>query len=195
MVPFNRIDVFDSRATLLHVDGDLNYLYTPGELARFPLVQQGIEGVRIRLDRGITDKTRTVNIFLPQFYRQNRIYSLIDSLGAATDLAQLRVLATVTDAETQTIPTLKAEIEALQTTNPVAQLQLAQTLKQHLDALIKSSPPSADSTCSSTPRASCDCEKPNSNMKRRHRNRSRDFQYRDCCRRNGGASSRPEKNI
>ena len=30
LVPFNRIDVFDSRATALHVDGDLNYIYTPG---------------------------------------------------------------------------------------------------------------------------------------------------------------------
>jgi recombinational DNA repair ATPase RecF len=137
VAPFNRIDVFDSRATALHVDGDLNYLYTPGELARFPLVQQGIEGVRTRLDQDVTAKTQTSNPFLAQFNRQGRIYPLIDSLGAATDLAQLKALAAVSEQEQQEIPTLSAEVEALQTTNPAAQLKLAETVKQHLDALMK----------------------------------------------------------
>jgi hypothetical protein len=137
LVPFNRIDVFDSRATLLHVDGDLNYVYTPGELARFPLVQRGVEGVRIRLDSEITSKTQTANPFLAQFDRQSRIYPLVDSLGAATDLGQLKELAVVTDAERQEIETLKTEIDALRTTNPAAQLKLAETGNQHLDALKK----------------------------------------------------------
>lgn len=137
LAPFNRIDVFDSRATALHVDGDLNYMYTPGELARFPLVQQGIEGVRGRLDQGVSDRTQTSNPFLAQFDRQSRIYPLIDSLGAATDLAQLKTLATVTDAEQQEIPGLKTEVEALQTTNPAAQLRLANTVTQHLDVFTK----------------------------------------------------------
>jgi hypothetical protein len=139
--PFNRIDVFDSRATALHVDGDLNYIYTPGELARFPLVQQGIEGVRGRLEKDVSDRTQTTNPFLLQFDRQSRIYPLIDSLGAATDLAQLKSLSAVSDTEKQEIPTLKAEVEALQTTNPAAQLKLAETVKQHLEALINSLSP------------------------------------------------------
>ncbi len=138
LAPFNRIDVFDSRATALHVDGDLNYMYTPGELARFPLVQQGIEGVRSRLEQGVSDRVQTANPFLPQFDRQSQIYPLIDSLGAATDLLQLKTLSTVSDAEKLEIPSLKAEIEALQTTNPAAQLKLAETVRQHLDALLKS---------------------------------------------------------
>ena len=33
--PLNRIDVFDSRVSTLHVDSDLTYIFTPGELARF----------------------------------------------------------------------------------------------------------------------------------------------------------------
>ncbi len=137
LVPFNRIDVFDSRATLLHVDGDLNYLYTPGELARFPLVQRGIEGVRTRLDTEITSKTQTTNPFSAQFDRQSRIYPLVDSLGAATDLGQLKELAVVTGAEKQEIETLKTEIDALRTTNPAAQVKLAETGNQHIDALKK----------------------------------------------------------
>jgi recombinational DNA repair ATPase RecF len=137
LAPFNRIDVFDSRATALHVDGDLNYVYTPGELARFPLVQQGIEGLRGRLEQGIIERTQTNNPFLTQFDRQSRIYPLIDSLGAATDLVRLRALSTVTDEEKQDIPTLKAEVEALRTTNPVAQLKLVETVRLHLFELIK----------------------------------------------------------
>jgi hypothetical protein len=137
LVPFNRIDVFDSRATLLHVDGDLNYVYTPGELARFPLVQRGIEGVRTRLDNEITSKTQTTNPFLVQFDRQSRIYPLVDSLGAATDLGQLKELAAVADVERHEIETLKTEIDALRTTNPAAQLKLAETSNQHIEALKK----------------------------------------------------------
>jgi hypothetical protein len=136
LAPFNRIDVFDSRATALHVDGDLNYVYTPGELVRFPLVQQGIEGVRTRLEQGIGNRTQTTNPFLLQFDRQSRIYPLIDSLGAATDLAELKSLSAVVEAEKEEIPTLKGEIEALQTTNPAAQMKLAEATKQHLDSLI-----------------------------------------------------------
>jgi hypothetical protein len=135
LVPFNRIDVFDSRATLLHVDGDLNYIYTPGELARFPLVQRGIEGVRTRLDNEVSSKTQTANPFSSQFDRQSRIYPQIDSLGAATELPQLRSLAVVTDTERQEIETLKTEIDALRTTNPAAQLKLAEAAHQHLSAL------------------------------------------------------------
>ena len=137
LVPFNRIDVFDSRATLLHVDGDLNYVYTPGELARFPLVQRGVEGVRTRLDNEIISKAQTNNPFLAQFDRQSGIYPLVDSLGAATDLGQLRELAVVTDAEKQEIETLRTEIDALRSTNPAAQLKLAETRNQHLDAIKK----------------------------------------------------------
>ncbi len=138
LAPFNRIDVFDSRATALHVDGDLNYVYTPGELSRFPLVQQGIEGVRSRLDESIRDLSRGGNPFLAQFDRQTRMYPLIDSLGAATDLSQLKSLGTVPDQERESIPTLKTEIDALQTTNPAAQLRLAETFKQHLEVLLRS---------------------------------------------------------
>jgi recombinational DNA repair ATPase RecF len=135
LIPFNRIDVFDSRATLLHVDGDLNYVYTPGELARFPLVQRGIEAVRTRLDNDISAKAQMANPFVVQFDRQSRIYPLIDSLGASTDIAQLKQLAVVTAAEEQEVETLKNEIDALRTTNPAAQLKLAETENQNIDAL------------------------------------------------------------
>jgi hypothetical protein len=90
------------------------------------------------LEQAISERAQTSNPFLTQFDRQSGIYQLIDSLGAATDLTQLRAFRVVTDAEKHEIPTLKAEVEALQTTNPVAQLRLAEGVKLNLDA-IKSS--------------------------------------------------------
>ena len=137
VAPFNRIDVFDSRATALHVDGDLNYIYTPGELARFPWVQQGIEGVRQKLDAQIVAKTRTTNPFLQHFDRLSRLYASIELLGASTNLAQLQTLAVVTEAERQEIPTLRSEVEALQSDNPAAQLRLAETIEQDIEALLR----------------------------------------------------------
>ncbi len=138
LVPFNRIDVFDSRATLLHVDGDLNYVYTPGELARFPL---GAARDR-RCAAAVWTMTLRQELRRPiRFWYSStgrvRIYPLVDSMGAATDLGQLEELAVVADAEKQEIETLKTEIDALRTTNPAAQLKLAETVKQHLDALKK----------------------------------------------------------
>ncbi len=135
LAPFNRIDVFDSRATTLHVDGDLNYVYTPGELSRFPFVQQGIDGVRSRLDKALRDAAQTGNPFTAQFDRQSRIYPIIDSLGAATDITELKKLSVVSADEQQDVTTLKTEIEALQTTNPTAQLKLVEGTKQNIDVL------------------------------------------------------------
>jgi hypothetical protein len=135
LIPLNRIDVFDSRATTLHVDGDLNYVYTPGELSRFPLVQQATEGVRARLESAIRDATLTGNPFISHFDRQSPVYPHIDSLGAATDIRELTQLSSVTADERDALPGLREEIEALQTTNPSAQLKLAESLRQHLAAI------------------------------------------------------------
>ena len=133
--PFTRIDVFDSRATALHVDGDLNYVYTPGDLARFPLVQEGIENVRGRLQEKIRETTKVTNRFLPHFDRQSRIYPLIDSLGASTDLQELKSLAVVLEQELAEVSTLNTEIEALRSTNPTALVKLAERQKENLEAL------------------------------------------------------------
>ena len=45
LAPFNRVGIFDVRGARLHVEDDLTYVYTPGELILFPLVQNAIERV------------------------------------------------------------------------------------------------------------------------------------------------------
>src|SRR5262249_24436162 len=39
VAPLNRVSIFDARGARLHVEEDLTYVYTPGELTLFPLVQ------------------------------------------------------------------------------------------------------------------------------------------------------------
>jgi hypothetical protein len=54
MAPLNRVSIFDARGARLHVEDDLAYIYTPGELTLFPLVQSGIERVRMALEAAIS---------------------------------------------------------------------------------------------------------------------------------------------
>src|SRR5581483_11232502 len=50
IAPINRVSIFDARGARLHVEDDLTYVYTPGELTLFPLVQNGVERVRTALE-------------------------------------------------------------------------------------------------------------------------------------------------
>lgn len=135
--PFTRIDVFDSTATNLHVDGDLNYVYTPAELARFPRAQKGIESIKARLESDIAAATKSTNTFTMLFARGTRAYTLVEALGASTDLAGLRSLATVTEAEKGEIEPLRNEIDALKSASQELQIKATTELKQKVEALGK----------------------------------------------------------
>lgn len=137
IAPLNRIDVFDARVSALHVDADLAYIYTPGELARFPLVQQGIDQARGKLDREIRDVLKMGNPFVTQFDRASRFYTTIESLGAASDVLTLRTLSAVSEVERSQVTTLRTEIDALRSSTPQAQQKLAETQRQHLGALLR----------------------------------------------------------
>lgn len=128
--PLNRIDVFDSRCTEVHVDQDLTYLYTPGELALFPLAQAGIETVRGKLDADIAERTPPGNPFVVRFDRRSSVYPKIELLGAATSIDVLSGLSEITAEETERVKTLKTEIDALRSINPDVQRQIAEGQRQ-----------------------------------------------------------------
>lgn len=124
--PLNRLDVFDSRSTALYVDDDLTYRYTPGELAFFPITQKALEAVRRKLDEEITRRKPRTNPFLPHFARGSSLYTQIESLGPASDLAGIRSLGTVSDPERQRARELEQQLEALRSSTPKAQQRLAE---------------------------------------------------------------------
>ncbi len=125
VIPLNRASIFDARGARLHVEDDLSYVYTPGELTLFPFVQNGMERVRTALDRAITARTPGANTLLAQFDRASSIYATIETLGAATDVADIRKYAVLPDNAGATIDSLTTEIDALKSTNIQSELKRA----------------------------------------------------------------------
>ena len=125
LAPFNRVGIFDARGARLHVEDDLTYVYTPGELTLFPLIQNAIERVRTALDGATSARTPGVNTLLASFNRVCSIYAAIETLGAATDLNEIRAYAALPEDTDATIESLILEIDALGSSNIQNELKRA----------------------------------------------------------------------
>lgn len=117
ITPLNRVSIFDARGARLHVEDDLTYVYTPGELTLFPLVQGAVERVRAALEVTITTKTPGPNTILASFDRSCSIYAIIETLGAATELDEIKKYAILPVNADATIDALAIEIDALKSSN------------------------------------------------------------------------------
>jgi energy-coupling factor transporter ATP-binding protein EcfA2 len=115
--PINRTSIFDTRGARLHVEEDLTYVYTPGELTLFPFVQSGIERVRAALETAIAARTVGANTMLVSFDRDCSIYPTIETLGAATDIGEIKKYAVLPENIDATIDSIRTEIDALRSTN------------------------------------------------------------------------------
>ncbi len=122
--PLTRIDVFDARGLLLHVDEELTYIYTPGDVALFRIVHDAIEVVRQRLEKDRDARRPQGNAFLPRFSREAGLYSKIEALGPSTNLSELRTLADVSAEEEAQLPALREKIEGLRGRATTDRLQL-----------------------------------------------------------------------
>ena len=111
--PFTRLSIFDSRAVSFHLDDELTYSYTPRDLALFQYVNRGIAAVSNRLAAARKEAELGENPFLYRFQPGSVVYPKVETLGAATDVAGLEALATVSDEEAATLPALREEVEAL----------------------------------------------------------------------------------
>ena len=117
ITPLNRVSIFDARGARLHVEDDLTYVYTPGELTLFPLVQGAVERVRTAFDATIIARTPGPNTILASFDRSCSIYPMIETLGSATDLDEIRKYAVLAEDIDATIESLTVEIDALKSSN------------------------------------------------------------------------------
>jgi energy-coupling factor transporter ATP-binding protein EcfA2 len=117
ITPLNRVSIFDARGARLHVEDDLTYVYTPGELTLFPLVQNGIERVRTAFEAAIVARTPGPNTILVSFDRSCSIYAIIETLGAATDVDEIKKYAAVPENIDVTIESLTIEVDALKSSN------------------------------------------------------------------------------
>lgn len=111
--PLTRISVFDSPAVSLHVDDDLNYVFTPADLALYGHVAAGIRSVQEKANGEVGALRSSGNPFLSRFVRGSAIYPVIESLGPATDLSELDRLAALPDEAETRRETLAQEVAAL----------------------------------------------------------------------------------
>ena len=125
LVPLTRLDVFDARATALHVDDNLTYVYTPSDLALFRYVHDAMEAIRSQLESATKASKPTGNPFLSRFSRESSVYMKIEALGAATDVAELERLAALSADEVNGIDGLREQVAALRpeaSSNRIVQL-------------------------------------------------------------------------
>ena len=132
LMPFTRISVFDADAVQLHVDTDLGYVYTPAELALFAHVAAGMQTLQQRISSEVSSLFGGSNPLLSKFARETKVYPLIETLGAATDLGELESAASVDDSADATHERLTGEVNALRANALDALLSNAQQTEREL---------------------------------------------------------------
>lgn len=91
--PFTRMSIFDSPAVNFHVDEDLEYVYVPAALALFTHVNAAIGGVQVRIEEATAGLKSRSKVLLTRFSRDSSVFPHIETLGAATELGELKKLA------------------------------------------------------------------------------------------------------
>jgi len=117
-----RVCVFDAPAAPLHVDDDLQYLYTPADIALFEYVHGALSRVRELLSAERDRRAPKGNPFLSRFRRGTPQFSLVESLRASTDLAEVERLAKTVDEEEDRVITLRDRVRNLESTGQQVQL-------------------------------------------------------------------------
>lgn len=135
--PFNRMSIFDSPSVNFHVDDDLEYVYTPSSLALFNHVNAALRGVQERADETATElRSRTVGL-LSRFSRDSSLYPLIEQLGAATDLDELRKHADTAANADERIEQQQRAVAALEANTIANQITISQRLERVLKQAVQ----------------------------------------------------------
>ena len=100
--PFDRMSLFDSPSVELHVDADLSYTYSPASLAIFDRVTLEVQEIGKSIEEELETLKADSSTLLNRFDYRSSIYPHIQSLGVATNLAELQTLSQLSDdAEAQ----------------------------------------------------------------------------------------------
>ena len=113
LAPLDRISVFDSELAAIHVDGDLEYVYTPAELARFGDVTSAIRGVQSRIQARAAVLLRESALSVNPFTQGTRVHEIASDLGPASPIGELRQLAEMNESELQRLAHLRANYAEL----------------------------------------------------------------------------------
>lgn len=132
VTPFTRMSIFDSPSVSFHVDDDLEYVYVPAALALFNHVIAGIKAVQALIDTATQDLRSGSTGLLSRFKRTASVYPLIETLGAATDLDQLKALSDPDPGIDTRINDLRRTVAALEADTISADIKLQQRAERVL---------------------------------------------------------------
>lgn len=132
VAPFTRMSIFDSPSVSFHVDDDLEYVYVPAALALFNHVIAGIKSVQIQIDQAVQDLQSGATGILSRFPRGATVYPLIETLGAATDLEQLKAAADDDPSVDTRIGDLRRTVAALDADTISAEIKVQQRVERIL---------------------------------------------------------------
>lgn len=124
VAPLTRLDVFDSKGIVMHVDQDLPYIYTPSDISLFPCVVEAVEKIKAKLEKAKQEATGT-HFFANSFNRQGTLFAKIDTLGASTDIGELTKLATLSEEEESGLAALEERVSVLRSGLSDAAVQVA----------------------------------------------------------------------
>lgn len=108
-----RIAVFDSATAAVHVDDDLNYVFTPAELARFKDVTEAIQEVQERIDERAERHASRTQLSPNPFTPASAVHRSVENITESTSLDAIRQLAQVAPDVEQTLNLKRAEVAAL----------------------------------------------------------------------------------
>ena len=93
----------------MHLDGDLGYVFTPAELARFRNVTVAIQGVQSRVQtRAAT--LRSESMLQPNpFTRGTRVHAIVDELSPTSPMGELQEFARLDESDLQRFARLTAD--------------------------------------------------------------------------------------
>lgn len=132
VAPFTRLSIFDSPSVSFHVDDDLEYVYVPAALALFNHVIAGIKAVQGQIEAVIRDLRSASTGLLSRFQRGASVFPLIETLGAATDIEQLKAAADPDPDVGTRIAELRRTVAALEADTISAELRLQQRAERVL---------------------------------------------------------------
>ena len=113
--PFNRMSVFDSPSVHFHVDADLGYTYSPAALAVFDRARIEVQQIGTAIQTEIGKLNPNNATLLGRFDKRSAIYSYVQSLTAASNLADLKRFTHVpddADAQKEELETTLVQLKA-----------------------------------------------------------------------------------
>ncbi|WP_324276967.1 AAA family ATPase [Blastococcus brunescens] len=126
------MSIFDSPSVNFHVDDDLEYVYVPAVLALFNHVISGIKAVQSRIESGVSDLKAESTTLLSRFPKESSVYPLIETLGASTDLEDLKGRVDNDPKVDGRIDALRRAVAALEANTVAAQITFHQRAERVL---------------------------------------------------------------